>query len=375
MPDYSKELKIAELLVQEKLGKLSEEDRRFLEDWLAESQEHAVFYQKQFLHSDSNHPQMEFDLEKFTQSTLRKIQRRKARTFAIRLSSMAAILVIGVFSMLFFPKNTPTEKQTEVPFITERTQAVLSFPDGQQIKLTQAETQETDWVKYADRYQDTQTETVEPVKVKIEVARGGEYKIRLDDSTTVWLNSESTLIYPQKFNQGQRKVELTGEAYFEVKREDSRPFIVSAGDMEVKVLGTVFNIAAYPNEENITTTLVQGCVEVSTSQQSAKLLPGDQAIVQEGQEEIVIAQVDPTLYTSWTNGMFKFDNMSLSEICKRLSRWYHVDFTFEGDCANEKFTGGTWKYVPLEDFLTKIERVTDVVFQRDAKNIIVKRKK
>ena len=187
-------------------------------------------------------------------------------------------------------------------------------------------------------------------------------KIRLEDGTTVWLNSESSLIYPEKFTGDKRAVRLSGEGYFEVARDEKKPFIVSVTDMEIKVLGTKFNVTAYQDEKMTTTTLISGAVEVVTPHRSVQLQPGKQAMVQEGGDDITVLEVDVELATSWTAGIFKFDKMALTDICTRLSRWYDIDFVFEGETGKEKFTGGTWKYVPLKDFLSKIERVTNVLF-------------
>ena len=158
----------------------------------------------------------------------------------------------------------------------------------------------------------------------------------------MWLNSESSLIYPEKFTGDKRAVRLSGEGYFEVARDEKKPFIVSVTDMEIKVLGTKFNVTAYQDEKMTTTTLISGAVEVVTPHRSVQLQPGKQAMVQEGGDDITVLEVDVELATSWTAGIFKFDKMALTDICTRLSRWYDIDFVFEGETGKEKFTGGTW---------------------------------
>lgn len=376
MADYTRELKIAEIIVRQELGELSGEDQEFLDQWLEESGEHVLFYRDLLQKPDIVKPVPEFETERFVKATARKIQQRKIRILTIRAAAVAAVLLTGIFSVYFLQRIPPAENPPAATVIAGRTQAVLSLPDGQQIELgSEEKEEETAWKKYAAEYDKEQLPATAATDMKIEVSGGGEYKVRLDDGTVVWLNSESTLIYPEKFTGEKRVVSISGEAYFEVARNETKPFIVSVADVEIKVLGTSFNVAAYQDEETIATTLVAGSVEVSTPCKSVKLVPGNQAVVQKGQPGIAISEVDPALFSSWTTGIFKFDKMPLTDICKRLSRWYNVGFVFEGDCGNEKFTGGTWKYVSLQDFLSKIERVTDVSFQVKPGTVVVTRKK
>lgn len=375
MADYTRELKIAEIIVRQEICELSAEEQDFLDRWLEESEAHEQLYQKLLQSSDTTRTVPGLKTERFIQATVQKIQRRKIRTLTVRIAAVAAILCIGMFSAVFFQKTIPVANQPDATVIAGRTQAVLSLPDGRRVELGEEEEQEeTAWMKYTETHDDGQAAGAEAIDMKIEVSRGGEYKIRLDDGTVVWLNSESTLIYPDKFTGAKRVVELSGEAYFEVARNEEKPFIVSVSGAEIKVLGTSFNVTAYRDEGRIATTLVTGNVEVKTAHKSVKLIPGNQAVVREGNPEITVTEVDPSLYASWTTGMFKFDKMPLTDICKCLTRWYDVDFVFEGDCGNEKFTGGTWKYVSLQDFLSKIERVTNVAFQVKGGRVIVTRK-
>lgn len=376
MADYTRELKIAEIIVRQELGELSVEDRIYLDRWLEESEEHAALYRKLLSISPATFPGAEVDTNRFVRLTQHKIRQRKMRQLLWRASSVAAVLVIGLFSVFLSWENVSVKLPVadEMP-VVGRKQAVLSLPDGRQVALGSEEGQDTAWMKYTGASCIEPVAMTEPADIKIEVARGGEYKIRLDDGTVVWLNSESSLIYPKKFTGDRRTVCLSGEGYFEVARNERKPFIVSVADIEIKVLGTAFNVSAFPDEDVVTTTLVSGAVEVATSHRSVQLQPGKQAVVQEGVDDIVVSEVDVELYASWRAGVFKFDKMTLTDICTRLSRWYDVDFVFEGESGQERFTGGTWKYVPLKDFLSKIERVTDVSFQFENNRVRVISKK
>lgn len=376
MVDYTRELKIAEIIVRQELGELSVEDRIYLDRWLEESGEHAALYRKLLSIPPATSPAAEFDTNRFVRVTQHKIRQRKIWQLLWQASSVAAVLVIGLFSVFLSRENVSVKLPVadETP-VVGRKQAVLSLPDGRQIALGSEEGQDTAWMRYTGAGSTEPVAMTEPADIKIEVARGGEYKIRLDDGTVVWLNSGSSLIYPVKFTGDRRTVCLSGEGYFEVARNERKPFIVSVADIEIKVLGTAFNVSAFPDEDVVTTTLVSGAVEVATSHRSVQLQPGKQAVVQEGVDDIVVSAVDVELYASWRAGVFKFDKMTLTDICTRLSRWYDVDFVFEGESGQERFTGGTWKYVPLKDFLSKIERVTNVSFQFENNRVRVISKK
>lgn len=373
MANYTKELEIAEILARQGLGELNKEERALLEKWAAESAENAGLYEKITANraaAIAGHMTPDLDVERFRNATMRKLQRRKRRVMATRIASFAAVLAAGVFSLLFLKNNDAPDDMV----VAERTQAILSLPDGSRVELASEDAQETAWEKYTGTYDAAGTgegDEMPVINIRIDVPRGGEYKLRLSDGTMVWLNSESSLVYPKKFTGDKRSVRITGEAYFAVERDDLKPFFVAAGNAVIKVTGTSFNIAAYAGEGTVTTTLVSGSVKVATEAGSVHLSPGRQAVVTEGASEIAVSDVDTSLYSSWIDGTFKFDKMPLVDIAARLSRWYDVDFIFEGNSGMERFTGGTWKYVTLREFLTKIERVTDVSFRFDGDNVVV----
>ncbi|WP_461629102.1 FecR family protein [Labilibaculum euxinus] len=207
---------------------------------------------------------------------------------------------------------------------------------------------------------------------QINIPRGGEYSLTLADGTKVWLNSESSLKYPVQFIGEIRKVELTGEAYFEVAHNKSKPFIIESHGTEVKVLGTKFNVSAYNDEEDITTTLVEGSVQVSSLGNSELLEPGYQAVVKRGSNQFQVNKVNVDLYTSWINGVFQFKNQSLEEICHQLSRWYNVEFFFtENQYRNLRFAGAAKKDRSLDFTLEIIEKMADVKFAVKGDKIIV----
>ncbi len=370
--DYSRELKIAAIIARQSIGTPDEKERELLGRWLEESPENAELYEKILRDpsaKDREQIMSMFDAERLKSATMRRIRRRRRRIAAACAASAAAVLLLGVAVYRFLPIM---EEEGVEPVVADRTKAVLSLPDGRSVELGSEKEQETAWVRYAETYTETYDAAPDAgVDIRIEVPRAGEYKFRLGDGSVVWLNSESVLEYPRNFTGDRRVVKLSGEGYFEVERDEARPFVVIAGDAEVVVLGTSFNVEA--RRDAVTTTLVSGSVAVATPRGTVTLTPGDQAVARE--DGIAVGQVDATLYSSWTKGVFKFDKMPLADICARLSKWYDVDFTFEGDSGSERFTGGTWKYVPLEDFLASIEQITNVSFRFDGDRMVVSPKR
>jgi ferric-dicitrate binding protein FerR (iron transport regulator) len=162
---------------------------------------------------------------------------------------------------------------------------------------------------------------------KMSTPKGGQYQLTLPDGTKVWLNAASSLRFPTAFTGRERSVELTGEGYFEVAQNAAKPFYVSIGTTEVKVLGTDFNVMAYDDEEAKQITLLQGSVLVSDASNTTKLIPGQQAKVTAGIR--VADNVDVEQVVAWKNGAFVFgESMSVEEVMRQVARWYDVDVVY-----------------------------------------------
>ena len=203
------------------------------------------------------------------------------------------------------------------------------------------------------------------------IPKGGEYQVVLADGTKVWLNSASRLIYPQSFMGKERRVVLSGEAFFDVAHDAERPFIVETSRMNVKVLGTRFNVNDYDDNEEVSTTLVNGSVEIfSGGQQAFRLVPGEQAYGKEN--ELEKREVNVRLYTSWIDGKFLFNNTELEEIAKQISRWYDVEIFFSSENVKKvRFTGAIVKFKPLDDLVRMIESTSQVRFSVKGKTIVI----
>lgn len=370
---FIKESRIANIISKKLLGELSPDDESILASWLAESEKNRILYEKLVSgqsFQEQNRLRDSFDLSSGVEEIDRKIRRRTLRNYSIIAASVAAILLIGIiilrpFSQVSEPVSTKLALEALPP---GNLKAVMS-QGGAEIILTE-DTVGNEWEKYVNHFDSSS----ELQQITISTPRGGEYKLRLNDGTVVWLNAETSIRYPKQFTGDQRVVHLTGEAYFEVAKHETTPFIVEFEAGSVRVLGTSFNISAYEDDAEAIATLVSGKVEVCADKSCVELVPGKQAVLKYGVTEIEVNEVDASLYAMWTQGTFVFEKMRLEDICKKLSRWFDVEFEFIGNSGNERFTGGTWKYMPLGEFLLGIEKVTNVTFEYTADKVIVNNK-
>ena len=167
---------------------------------------------------------------------------------------------------------------------------------------------------------------------------GGQYAVTLSDGTKVWLNAASWIRFPTSFKEGSRRVEIGGEAYFEVAKDKSKPFLVSSGGMEVQVLGTHFDINAYSNEPTIRTTLLEGSVKVVKGKSALVLAPGDQASVC-GEQVTVARNANLEEAVAWKNGFFEFNGADIQSVMRSLERWYDVKVVYEGEIPQVQASG------------------------------------
>ena len=204
------------------------------------------------------------------------------------------------------------------------------------------------------------------------VPKCGEYKLRLSDGSLIVLNSESKLRYPVNFNGDTREVFLSGEAYFEVAKNPSKPFVVHTNHADVQVLGTLFNVSAYPDEEDTGVTLVHGSVQVGREGEQTILLPGQQFLLNNRTLKKEIREVDTNVYIAWTNGLFRYDAMPLEQLMLKLSRWIPITYTFKDEAIKKiRFTGGFRKYDDVDHMLKMLEEIMNISFERRGQEIII----
>ena len=299
------------------------------------------------------------------------------------------VLVLGLSSVMvyYFAAKEKTEPFTEASKMKPGgPKAYLILPNGPVINLTKLNHLQKKQLKKSTGFDIIDNtviaqKNVKPSKEKgktqyytLVIPKGGEYKIILEDSTEIWLNADSKLTFPEKFSQDIRDVDLVGEAYFKIKKDKSHPFIVRLNDMDIKVLGTEFNTSAYPDDPQVTTTLVNGSITVYyktgiTGQQN--LLPGDQASYNKKENVIHLETVDVAKFKTWKDGFFVFDNQPLSAVTKILERWYDVRFIIQNDDLKKtRFSGQFMRYEDISAVLDIIRKTgTKVKFNREGRII------
>jgi len=200
---------------------------------------------------------------------------------------------------------------------------------------------------------------------EMEIMYGQTGHLFLFDGTEVWLNSGTKFKYPNRFNQNERNVFIEGEAYFKVKPNERLPFKVKTAKMEVEVLGTSFNISAYPEDPNQTVVLVEGKVQLNTQdgKKMGEMLPGQIAVKKEGEAVIELQSADPYFYTSWKDGKVVFDGENLSDIAKKMERWYNVEIRFEKESLkNFKLSGTILRNKPIDQTILAMELLAPIRF-------------
>lgn len=178
---------------------------------------------------------------------------------------------------------------------------------------------------------------------KLRTPRGGQYHLVLPDGTKVWLNADSSIEYPVEFSEDTRRVNIDGEVFFDIaklsRNNRSIPFMVVANDVSIEVMGTQFNVNTYKDEAKTLTTLIEGSIKIKTTQASSTLVPGEGAEVTSQSQQIRVHKANIDQAVAWKNGYFHFQEASIQEIMRQLSKWYDVDVRFDGMISERKFSG------------------------------------
>lgn len=207
----------------------------------------------------------------------------------------------------------------------------------------------------------------------ISTPAGGQYQIVLSDGSKIWLNSKSQLKFPVAFRDNKRTVEITGEAYLEIARDARRPFKVISGQQVIEVLGTHFNIDAYPDEAHNSTTLLEGSVRITHGDISTTIKPGEQAYLSKTQSGIHVKQVDTEDAIAWKNGYFIFDDEGIQSIMRKIARWYDVDIVFQDAQIDENYSGRVSRFENVSQVLRVLEITGTVHFKIEGRRILVMR--
>ncbi len=293
-----------------------------------------------------------------------RIRGRRMRLAAAAASAACVALAILLLVPKFRDGGAPQARS--IP--PAENKAMLRLGDGRTIQLSEGISPDS-----LDNLLACKAPAVD-APCTITVARGGKYAFTLPDGSRVWLNSDSQISFPSDFSGAERAVQIRGEAFLEVAHDAQHPFIVDAGGGRIRVLGTRFNVSAYPEEGHVVTTLVEGSVEFRAPGGRAVLSPGEQSLWNRRDERFETRKVDIALYTSWVEGVFEFESMPMRQIALQLARWYDVEITFDRDAeylGEYLFTGVTDRNANLEDILSKIAETTRMDFDVRGRTIVI----
>lgn len=363
---------IKDLLARYKANACTDKELEILEGWYLEFEDTGL--------PDLSDEEKRADLDEVWESM--PIHQQRAR-FGWSHLSVAAIIVLTLSAGFFFYKSSYTDSEPSGTKFSDvapgGNKAVLILADGKRISLADAAdgklTQQGGIaiLKESDGrlvYKVTNSAPVAGEVLKyntLETPVGGQYQITLPDGTNVWLNAVSSIKFPASFaKQEFRKVELRGEAYFEVAKDKNQPFRVATSKQEVEVVGTHFNINAYADELTVKTTLLEGSVRVN----GALLKPGQQSMVSSNDLKILKADVEAAV--AWKNGLFMFDNERLENVMRKISKWYGVEVKYNNEEVKELIFGGTVsRFNNVSKVLRMMELTGDVHFELQGKLITV----
>ena len=385
---YETYCRIASKIAALWLGIATEEEKREVEAWKNERAGRSelvenLLGQKDMVENDKELKRFPV-WEAWRQVEKRLGKSRKGLHLLVECCKYAAVLAILAGGGYFLFRERPLEvKVTKVgmPVFHSGTKgARLILGDGKVVEITKdnrfqlAETDGTIIRKDSAGivYSPVTSAGDSLVYNKMETLTGMEYTLALSDGSLVYLNAETSVKYPVVFGESERMVELDGEAYFEVAKDASRPFIVRMNGVDVKVTGTSFNARAYRNEGKVVTTLIEGRVEVN----GKAIVPGEQARYEVGNGDLEIAKVDVEHFVAWKEGYFVFRNERLEDVMRTLARWYKVEYHFMDEASKDVRIGARFgRYndmTPIIEMLRETELVD--VLQTNCSLYISKRK-
>lgn len=347
--------KIYKIILTVLAGEETQEEHEQLSAWLNESEENRREYSQierlYQLSSSSSSKKVSsyYDVEqawKFVKG--QTIDKRKSFIFRKWISYAAMLTLLLTAGMFYLYKQQLHSLSSQVN-LEQLKEPILLLDNGETISLDKdtfsIENEHTiihkkakvlSYVPQEKEEQNIKTDR----KNRLVIPKGKTYELKLSDGTHVWLNSESELIYPTNFTGNTREVILRGEAFFDVAKDASKPFIVENNQMKIKVLGTSFNVSGYVSERLQNVTLVNGSVQVQIDNDSAfRISPSEQFSYDKEKQTTSIRVVNTELYTAWTEGKYIFKDARLEDILSKLQRWYDFEITYlQEELKNRRFS-------------------------------------
>jgi len=401
--------KVYLLILKHLKGELNSSEKELLQDWIHSSDENRAIF-----HELTDPARLETDLKEFHETRINiqtKIAERireqeltalstPARRHVIpriwRYIAAASVLLLVVGAWLWMHRNPGTARASSNDIVLAKNdiapggnKATLTLSNGSAIVLDTAVNghlarQGNAMLTKANDQLSYMPTGSQPAAANgynsLTTPKAGQFRLVLPDGTKVWLNNATSLRYPTSFAAGRREVSLTGEAYFEVAADPSKPFMVQIDNsLAIHVLGTSFNIMAYKDERSVITTLLTGKLELATGSKKSMLMPGEKAIAgQEGDLKIEkVGESEDAI--AWKRGYFSFHRASLSDVLRQLSRWYDVQVEFTAPLSAENasssadtFDGEIDRGLGLSSILRHLEK-KELHFRIDGKRLIVYR--
>lgn len=380
---------IERLITKALLNDISEDEQRRLDEWLNASGRNRDFFEG--LHSEKYLKRAVTDRNRVLRDDQWKRLRRetvaiKSRKIRLRVLRVAAAIIfplmVGgmIWFMLDSKQGDPSTLLAHEEIKVGSSKAVVTLSNGEKVSLFGDTTVcVNDGLAVMVNQKDTlnfmrnnEAVVADNSFTVIQIPRGGEYIVRLEDGTTVYLNSESELRIPVHFNSKERVVWLTGEAYFSVEHEKQRSFTVRTERADISVLGTEFGVRAYADEADLLTTLVQGAVEVKSESRVYRIVPGEQAKVDEA-GNIEVKEVNVDDYIAWKLGRIVFVNARLEDIMRELQRWYDFKVSYSSPEQKElRFTMDILKYKEVSDIFDLMEKIKRITFVVEGNHVTLK---
>jgi ferric-dicitrate binding protein FerR (iron transport regulator) len=379
------ERRYLELAKKWKEGTITPEEATEYLNWFNEDDGEALAVPRDFAASSEELKGRMFTTVKQQMSPVVLLRKR-----ILRVVSVAAIFILLIGSIWYLTRSNAVQKTYPAAKIQDpdfkndilpgSTHATLTLADGSTIVLdtaadgTLAEQEGAKVMNKDGTLSYTLTTDHSPLTYNtLTTHRGEQYPLTLSDGTKVWLNASSSIRFPVAFTGSERKVEITGEAYFEVKHNAKQPFRVQLPNGSVvEDIGTSFNINAYADETDIKATLIEGSVRIVNShQQIAVLHPGQQAVISPANPsipKIMVPDIDAVM--AWKNGRFEFKSSTIDDVIRQVVRWYNVDVHFEGAKTNDKFSGGIPRAATLTELLS-ILKASRVNFKLEGNQLTV----